>query len=167
MAPAPIPADPTLLSSPLNNSRKHPASACVVSSRRLATAVALSSIQASLSQETDTTTSAAAESTASLVDDTQTLINSDSLSGNELHASHQSRNTSELLPAGVTNIQFGEKTKSLSNVIIESDNERESSLFHEVQRSYNRLSLNNKVKDSMPWGIRVTYIYVYCPCGLL
>ena len=155
MAPAPIPADPTLLSSPLSNSRKHPASACVASSRRLATAVALSSIQETLSQETE---SAAAESAASLVEDTQILINSDSLSGNELHASQPNRNTSELLPVGVTNIQFGEKTKSVSNVIVESDNNERESLVHEVQRSYNRLSLNNKVKDSMPWGIADRYI---------
>ena len=86
------------------------------------------------------------------------MINSDSLSGNELHASQPNRNTSELLPVGVTNIQFGEKTKSVSNVIVESDNNERESLVHAIQKSYNRLSLNNKVKDSMPWGIADRYI---------
>ena len=88
------------------------------------------------------------------------MINSDSLSGNELHASQPNRNTSELLPVGVTNIQFGEKTKSVSNVIVESDNNERESLVHAIQKSYNRLSLNNKVKDSMPWAIADVYIFM-------
>ena len=56
MAPAPIPGDPTLISSPLNNSNKQPASACISNSRRFTTAFALSSIQTSLLQETAAST---------------------------------------------------------------------------------------------------------------
>ena len=145
MAPAPIPADPTLLSSPLNSSSKQPTSACVA--RRFATAVALSSIQATLSQETQPATTT--EPAVSLSGDQQTFGNLDSSRDNELlHDIQTSRNTSESFSINVTKVNPLEEniSKNIFATITEPSNpEIESSLVHEVQRSYNRLSLNNKV----------------------
>lgn len=148
MAPAPIPADPTLLSSPLNNSSKQPASACV--GRRFATAVALSSIQATLSQEeTETTTNTISEPAVSFAGDQQIFGNSDSSRDNELlHDIQTSRVTSEPFSINVTKVNTLEEniSKNISVTTEPSNQEIEFSLVHEVQRSYNRLSLNNKVK---------------------
>ena len=151
MAPAPIPADPTLLSSPLNNSSKQPASTCV--SRRFASAVSLSSIQETLSQEdTETATRTVSEPTASPAEHQETFDNRENSRNNEpLHDIQTSRNTCESFSINVTKVNKLENNlqKNICATIIEPSNPKiESLLVREVQRSYNRLSLNNKVRTT-------------------
>ena len=145
MAPAPIPADPTVLSSPLNTSNKEPSSTCV--SRRFATAVPLSSIQAAFAHQTQYVTPSQPES-HSPTSVQQLITNRESQLDNVILHSAQGR-TNKSESSINTKILCPLKRNTLNNVapslIEEIDLDKENSLFSEVRRSYNRLSLSNRV----------------------
>ena len=145
MAPAPIPADPTVLSSPLNNSNKEPTSTCA--SRRFATAVPLSSIQAAFTHQTQYVTPSQPES-HSPTSVQQLITNRESQLDNVILHSAQGR-TNKSESTINTKILCPLKRNTLNNVapslIEEIDLDKENSLFSEVRRSYNRLSLSNRV----------------------
>ena len=147
MAPAPIPADPTLLSSPLDNSSKQPVLACA--SRRFASPVAVNVIEASFSQQNQSTPNIASEHSINIAEGQPSFSNSESRVDNVLLNGLQSiRNTSE---SSIFNIKTADLQKDLTKDLTSSslnkkaESDVETPLVHEVRKSYNRLSLNNKV----------------------
>jgi hypothetical protein len=143
MAPAPIPADPTFLSSPINNSNKQLASVCV--SRRFATPVALSSIQSSLSQQNQF--AANTDSAVSIAEDQQSFNSIDSrLKNAPLNDIQSSRHTIKSSFNITTVDAFEEFTRNNTSTTAGQINQQSEALVVcEVRKSYNRLSLNNKV----------------------
>ena len=143
MAPAPIPADPTLLSSPLDNSSKQPVLACA--SRRFASPVAVNVIEASFSQQNQSTPNIASEHSINIAEGQPSFSNSESRVDNVLLNGLQSiRNTSE---SSIFNIKTADLQKDLTSSSLnkKAESDVETPLVHEVRKSYNRLSLNNKV----------------------
>ena len=145
MAPAPIPADPTLLSSPLNSSNKQLASGCA--SRRFATPVALSSIQSPLSQQNQFAANTISDSAVSIADDQQSFnSNEPRLEDAPLHDKQSSRYTIKSSSFNITTVDaFEEFTRINTSTTAGQNRTSEALVVCEVRKSYNRLSLNNKV----------------------
>ena len=146
MAPAPIPADPTVLSSPLNSSNKQLASGCV--SRRFATPVALSSIQSPLSQQNQFAANTVSDSAVSIAEDQQSFNGNESrLEDAPLHDIQSSRHTIKSSSFNITTVDaFEEFTRINTSTTVRQIQQSEALVVCEVPKSYNRLSLNNKVQ---------------------
>ena len=142
MAPAPLPADPTLLTSPLNSNNKQLHSVC--SSRRFATPVALSSIHRQQSQQNQFAANTVPEPAVSLAEDHPSL-NVSRLDNAPLQDIQSSKDTTQSSFNITTVDAFEEFTRNNTSTTTKP-NQLEPTVVYEERKSYNRLSLNNKVK---------------------
>ena len=146
MAPAPIPADPTLLSSPLNNNTKQLTSVCV--NRRFATPVSLSSVESHLSQQNQFAANTASDSTVSIAEDQQPFNYSASrLEHAPFNYLQSSRHTNKSSSFNITTVDAFEEFTRINTPEPpgQINKQSETLVVCEVQKPYNRLSLNNKV----------------------
>ena len=147
MAPAPIPADPTLLTSPLTNSNARNTSSCA--SRRFSSPVALSSIEES--QQIQRPTNIYSVPKVVSVTKETPLNKSSYRQTSDFSCVQKQTDTNKLnlkAELSITTLDAIEENRSNDIPISfpkKADEDTETSLVHEVRRSYNRLSLNNKV----------------------